>query len=86
MAITSVGQVATAVNATGGTLAWATAGGGSAPATGDFAVLAWNGSSGVTWISAHTGIDPAPLAGTGSPPSFDTRSSRPFGPPTATAR
>src|SRR5690606_28457090 len=49
------------------TLSWSTAGGGSAPQAGDFALLAWNGQTGLTWTppGGFTLID-AEVASTGS--------------------
>ncbi|HEY9474896.1 MAG TPA: hypothetical protein VIS06_13715, partial [Mycobacteriales bacterium] len=49
MTIIRVGAAKDSQNAAALALAWATAGGGSAPQADDFALLAWNGMVGLTW-------------------------------------
>lgn len=56
MAITRVGGVAGTINSTDLSLSWSTAGGGSNPQAGDFALLIWNGQSGLTWGGDSVGF------------------------------
>lgn len=56
MAITRVGGTSGTINATDLAVAWSTLVGGSPPAAGDFALLVWNGQSGLTWGGESVGF------------------------------